>query len=83
MPNLISRADMCIDDHVRPCVEGKCKIIDHTTHYVEQLIVDEAERLTTTALEWLRDLFDRRGDRPHPDRHAGDRQADGALPPTL
>ncbi len=51
MPNLISRADMCIDDHVRPCVESKCKIIDHTTRYVELLIVDEAERLTTTALE--------------------------------
>jgi len=28
---------------------------------VELLIVDKAERLTTTALEWLRDLFDRRG----------------------
>lgn len=58
---LIDRADLCIDDHVRPCVPGNAKIIGGTIRYVELLIVDEAEQLTTTALEWLRDIFDRRG----------------------
>lgn len=58
---LFSRADMSIDDHVRPCREGECKIIDSKIHYIDMLIVDEAERLSTSALEWLRDLFDRRG----------------------
>ena len=29
--------------------------------HVEMLIVDEAERLSVTALEFIRDIFDRRG----------------------
>ncbi len=31
------------------------------TQFVELIIVDEAERLSTTALEYMRDLFDRHG----------------------
>jgi DNA polymerase III delta prime subunit len=90
VPALIDRADICIDDHVRPCVEGKCKIIDHTTRYVELLIVDEAESLNDTALHYVRRIRDkaeigpREGRRDDKDDHVrvaprGDETGDAAI----
>ncbi len=60
LPRLIDRVDICIDQHVRP-KDGKPVVHHHRAHFVELLIVDEAERLSTTALEYMRDLFDRHG----------------------
>lgn len=56
LPRLISRTDVCIEQHVRP--EGDSPSRRRPNH-VELVIVDEAERLSMTALEYLRDLFDR------------------------
>lgn len=58
LPRLISRADICIEEQVRP--EG-ASISRQRRNHVEMLIVDEAERLSMTAIEYLRDLFDREG----------------------
>ena len=55
----ITRAELCIDDHLHRDVKG-CRIVEYQ-HLVELLIFDEAERLSTTALEFIRDLFDRTG----------------------
>jgi DNA transposition AAA+ family ATPase len=55
---LISRVNICIDNHVyRDEVVRTALPLNPT----ELLIVDEAERLSTTALEYLRDIFDRTG----------------------
>lgn len=60
MPRLIKRAEICIEQHLDP--KG-----DRPVHrrrralLVELLIIDEVERLSTTALEYMRDLFDRHG----------------------
>jgi hypothetical protein len=59
LPRLIGRVDICIEQHVRP--KGTTLVTHHRIQFVELLIVDEAERLSTTALEYMRDLFDRHG----------------------
>ena len=55
---LITRVDVCINSHV-----DRDKLVQpsHSSDLAEVLIVDEAERLTNTALDHLRDLFDRTG----------------------
>lgn len=57
LPHLMSRVDICIDQHVRPKPGGLPET--RRKRSVELLIVDEAERLSTTGLEYVRDLFDR------------------------
>lgn len=53
------RASSGIDEHLHRHVKGFRPV--HYTGLVEMLIFDEAERLSVTALEWIRDLFDRIG----------------------
>lgn len=55
----IARVETCIDEHLHRAVKG-CRLVEYQ-HLVELLIVDEAERLSMTALEFIRDLFDRTG----------------------
>ena len=55
----IDRVDTCIDDHLYGHM--KHRVITCDEFHVEMLIVDEAERLSVTALELIRDIFDRRG----------------------
>ena len=56
---LMMRVETCIDDHLHRDDEG-CRIIDNERR-IEMLILDEAERLSMTALEFVRDMFDRTG----------------------
>src|SRR5262249_30286965 len=55
----IMRVEVCIDEHLQRDVQG-CRVIP-CQPLVELLIFDEAERLSMTALECIRDLFDRTG----------------------
>jgi DNA transposition AAA+ family ATPase len=55
----IGTVDDCIDDHVNRHVRWDYRKFDGL--HVEMLIFDEAERLSVTALEFIRDIFDRRG----------------------
>jgi DNA transposition AAA+ family ATPase len=54
---LFTRTDSCIDRHVR---RDQTVLHGPTPHYVDLLVVDEADRLSPPALEHLRDRFDRR-----------------------
>jgi DNA transposition AAA+ family ATPase len=56
----IDRVDTCIDSHVHRHARGP-RVITCDEFHVEMLIIDEAERLSVTALEFIRDIFDRRG----------------------
>lgn len=55
---LITRVGVCIDEHVH---HEEINRTGTPADTAELLIVDEAERLSTTALEHLRDIFDRTG----------------------
>ncbi len=57
LSTLLTRVDDCIDLHVR---RDQKVLRGRTPHYVDLLVVDEAERLAPPALEHLRDRFDRR-----------------------
>jgi len=54
---LFNRVGACIDQHVR---RDQTHLTGGTPHYVDLLVVDEADRLSPPALEHLRDRFDRR-----------------------
>lgn len=58
LPRLLSRVGSCIEQHLRPKGDPPAH---HHTRFVELVVIDEAERLSTTALEYMRDLFDRHG----------------------
>jgi hypothetical protein len=55
---LVTRAGICIDEHLH---REEFVRTGTTANLAELLIVDEAERLSTPALEHLRDVFDRTG----------------------
>ncbi len=55
----IARVEICIDEYLHRDVKG-CRLVEYQ-HLVELLIFDETERLSTSALELIRDTFDRTG----------------------
>lgn len=56
LTTLTTRVNACIDQHER---RDQQVLRIGLPHYVELLVVDEAERLSPSALEHLRDRFDR------------------------
>lgn len=58
---LMERVDICIAQHHRTGGGGVERGPKYGKKYIQLLIIDEAERLPTTTLEFLRDIFDRQG----------------------
>jgi len=56
----LSHVELCIDEHLHRDETG-CRVIEIANDLIELMIFDEAERLSITALEYIRDIFDRRG----------------------
>src|SRR5271166_248992 len=56
----LSHVELCIDEHLHRDETG-CRVIEIANDLIELMIFDEAERLSVTALEFIRDIFDRRG----------------------
>jgi DNA transposition AAA+ family ATPase len=57
LEQLQGRANACIDLHGPP--DEQKKDLAYRSNNIELVIIDEAERLSTSALEFVRDLFDR------------------------
>jgi DNA transposition AAA+ family ATPase len=56
LKRLTDRVNSCIDQHIRQSTE---LLRGSLPDFVELLVIDEAERLSATALEYVRDWFDR------------------------
>ena len=56
MKRLTDRVNICIDQHIHRHEESRS---GSQADLVELLVIDEAERLSATALEYVRDWFDR------------------------
>lgn len=62
LDQVIARTNICIEQHLAPAGQVTPETRGgwrHSRNYVELIIVDESERLRPTALELLRDRYDR------------------------
>ena len=61
LPRLMERVEWAIQRHLTPLGDTVYISSPWRSRYVELVIINEAERLSNNALEWVRDLFDRNG----------------------